>query len=285
MKKLPISQFSDDPIGIAVIVDGVLTDADANPTVDIIRLSDATTVVNDAVSTKDGTGLYSYKVSPASVTSIKGEYRADWTYTLSGQTREYETEFEVVEEMFHWDSLIATERQLVENVYLRLGDLFDSKEGGPYLQNLPQSTFGYETIARLMITEALPYINLAKPPAFIPGFQVGKGATKPFPEGWYGLLEQATFWAVLKHLSRSYIEQPDPQGITTGRLSRSSYRTEWATEAATEKIQLDLMLGQLKRSFRFSTHRALLVAGGMFPSNFLNPARPRWPYVPAMVLN
>lgn len=281
VKRQTISRHSQDVIGIAVYVGGDLADADANPSITITNEGSGVIVVNAEPTVRDGKGLYSYTIRSNTTASL-GYFSALWSYTVGGAARTFLTEYEVVEEQPFWDSLEPQERQLVENVYFRLGDLFDSREGGPYLQDVPQSTFGYETIARLTVTEALPYINLAKPPAFVPGFQVGKGATNKFPEGWHGLLEQGAMWTSLKHLSRSYIEIPDPQNITQGRLDRSRYRQMWAEEADKEKQQLDMMLGQLKRSFRFSTHRALLVAGGMFPNNYArNIARPRWPYVPA----
>lgn len=282
MRSQPVSQHSATSIGIAVYDDGALADPPAGVTLFVQKKEDGTVIVPALTpAERDDTGLYSYRLTPTN-TAERGEYTATWVYTIGGEERRFVSEFTIVREQPYWESLDEAQRQIVENVYHRVSDAWDSTVGGPYLWELPQSNFGLETIARLMVTEAVTYINLYKPKPFIPPFQVGANAGKPFPTAWYGLLEKATFWALCKHLSRSYLEQPNPEGVTTARLDRSDYYTKWRDVASSEQEELNSMLAMLKRAYSYGVRsRASLVAGGIFPISYLDPARPRWPYVAA----
>lgn len=282
MRSQPISQYSSTEIGIATYDSGELADAQGAVTLFVqARLDGRAVVPGLTEADHDGTGLYSYRLTPND-TAVRGEYDVTWVYTMGGEERRFASSFTVVGEQPYWDSLDDEQRRIVENVYHRVSDAWDSTVGGPYLWELPQSNFGLETIARLMATEAVTYINLHKPKAFIPPFTVGAGGGKPFPVAWYGLLEKATFWALCKHLSRSYLEQPNPENVATARLDRRDYYSKWKDVAAGEKAELDPMLAMLKRQYSYGVRsRAQLVAGGIFPISYLDPARPRWPYVAA----
>ena len=49
-----------------------------------------------------------------------------------------------------------------------------------------------------------------------------------FPhEQWGALLEFATYIETIKHLKRSYVEQPDWQGVTVARADRRDYLQRW----------------------------------------------------------
>lgn len=275
-----ISQYSQDQIGVAVVEGNTYTDADANVTVSILRVADLVEVVTDGVATHDDTGLYSYVLTLSTVTAAQGKYRASWAWQIGGDDRAFVYEFEVVDPQPFFDSLSADQKQLVDNVYHHVADLFDSTVGGPYLWELPQTIFGFETVARLVVVDAMTYINFASPKAFIPPFTVGINTPKPFPIGWYGLLEKAATFELFKHLATSYIEIPDAVGVNVARLDRRDYYDRWTRRAAQEKDELDHMVKMLKRDMRFGVKsRSLLLAGGIFPVSYLNPARPRWPYV------
>jgi hypothetical protein len=275
-----ISQWSQDKIGVAVVEINEYTDADGDVTVTILREEDNTEVVTAAVADRDDVGLYSYTLELSSVTGTKGIYKATWDWEVGGDARTFEYEFEIVDIQPFFDSLDAEQKQFVDNVYHAVSDAFDSTVGGPYLWELPQATFGFETVARLMAVDAITYINFSPPKAFVPPYTVGADSPKPFPPSYYGLLERATKYHLFLHLATSYIEIPEAVNVNVARLDRRDYYERWMRRADHEKEELDHMIKMLKRDLRFGVmSRSMLLAGGIFPVSYLNPARPRWPYV------
>lgn len=275
------SQWNTDTIGIGIIEDGGLEDPDSNSvTVTIVRSSDNTTVVSAGVATREDEGLYSYGIKPSTVTAAKSEYTATWEYEIGAVVRSFVYTFDVVDPQPFFDSLDTDQKQLVENIYHHVSDGFDSQKGGPYVWEMPQARFNFETVAKLLVVDAMSYINYASPKAFIPPFNLGASATKPFPIGWYGLLEKAAAYELYKHLATSYLEIPEPVGVNVAHLDRRDYYNRWMDRARIERDELDHMVKMLKRDFRFGVKsRSLLLAGGIFPVSYLNPARPRWPFV------
>jgi len=175
--------------------------------------------------------------------------------------------------MSYWPMLTDAQKLTVDNVYARVSDAFDSTSGGPYLWETLTGTFNpWEVISRMMMTEAISYINLYMPPA------LELDPTK-VPQKWQPLHEKCTYFHFLKHLSRSYIEQPDTPGVNVPRLDRRRYRDEWKREAQDEQRELDNMLRQLKRDY-LTKSRKLLVSGGVLPSKFITATRPSWTYLP-----
>lgn len=258
---------------------GVLVDPDATPTVQVQSDDNQAFIVPaGTLTTRDDLGLYSYALD-SSHTQVKGDYTITWNYSVGGSPRIFVDHFKVTDPMPYWDLLTAHERGVVMNVYARVSDTWDSREGGPYLWELYQTHWNvFETIARIMTTEAMAYINWEFSPAFNPGYEVGVGAKMPFQEAWAGLLDEATYTMFLKHLSRSYIEIPAPQGVSTARVDRTHYRAEWKAEYQEEKAILDRMLKMFKRRFLVTTRSSLLLAGGRIPYLYANPAQPHWRY-------
>lgn len=279
MRKRPVSQYASESVGLAIYESGELVDPDSGVAVTITRDADSVVIVPPALATRDDLGLYSFHIH-SGLTDVKGDYTLRWEFEVGGYDRVFTDRYTVVDSMPFWDSMTFEERQLVANVYFRVSDTFDSREGGPYLWELYQANFNaFEVIARLMATSALDYINYTFQPAFIPPYTLNSGSKK-FPEQWYGMLERAAYVEFLRHLSRSYIEQPDVHGISTGRLDRQRYREEWRKEWEDEKATFDQMLRMFKRKFLAAgaMHRAFLVAGGAAPRMFMNAARPSWRY-------
>src|SRR3989304_4741947 len=158
-----VSQFSADKIGIAVVEVNVPTDADTNDVrLDVVRDSDMTMLVTNALATHDiadgVAGFYSYTLG-VDVTSTKGSYTAIWTWQVGSADREFTYHFAVVDPQPFFDSLDSDQKQLVDNVYHSVADAFDSTVGGPYLWEMPQSMFGFETVARILVVDAMTTIN------------------------------------------------------------------------------------------------------------------------------
>jgi len=281
MRKHPVSQYSEELIGIAVFEAGELQNADGDVLLTITRDSDDFAILINAVATNDGVGLYSYILDSVQ-TQEKGSFTATWNYDFAGDPRIFAFQFEIVDAMPHWDSLEEEHKMMVDNIYHKVSDGFDSTQGGPYVWEMPQSHFNFDTIAKLMMIDALTYLNYSPPKAFIPPFTIGinGGGGPAFPVNWYGLLERATGYELYKHLATSYLEIPEPVGVNVAHLDRREYYDRWMKRAEIEKEELDHMIKMLKREFRFGVKsRSMLLAGGIFPVSYLNPARPRWPYV------
>lgn len=281
MRRRPISQYSSEYIGVATYENGELADPD-NQQVFLSVTRDGVEIIAQTPATRDDVGLYSYLLT-SSDNATKGDYTVTWTYQMNGQNREFTDTYTVTDPMPYWDGLSADERSLAFNVYHKVSDTFDSMEGGPYLWELYQTQWNaFETIAQLMVNDAVTYINFTGQPAFIPPFVVGNADGRTFPEAWYGLLERAAYVEFLRHISRSYIEQPAVVGVDAGRLDRRDYRDRWLQEWRDEKEMLDNMLKMFKRKFLVGgTKRAMLLGGGAIPRLLSVPARPHWRYANA----
>lgn len=274
-----VSQYSTDTIGIGIYEQNQYVDPDNDEVlIAVLKEDTQTLVIENELATRDGLGLYSFALT-VPVTSVKGDYTATWTYTIGGVAKEFKYEFKVVDPQPFFDSLDAAQKQLVDNIYHRVSDGFDSTVGGPYLWELPQSSFSFETISRLMIVDGMNMINYSKPKAFIPPYGIGATSQKQIPPAWYGLVEKAASYELYKHLARSYLEIPAPVGVNVAHLDRREYSQKWMQMAAVEKEELEMQLRMLKRALQYGVRsRSSLLAGGIFPVSYLNPARPRWPY-------
>lgn len=274
-----VSQYSTDTIGIGIYEQNQYVDADNQEVfVSVLREDNESIIIENDMATRDDLGLYSYALSPI-ITSIKGDYTVTWSYTVNSMQKEFKYQFKVVDPQPFFDSLDPAQKQMVDNIYHRVADGFDSTIGGPYLWELPQSSFSYETIARLMVVDAMNLINFSKPKAFIPPYGIGATSGKQIPPAWYGLVEKAASYELYKHLARSYLEMPNPIGVNVAHLDRTLYSQKWMQMAEFEKEELEYQLRMLKRALQYGVRtRSSLLAGGIFPVSYLNPARPRWPY-------
>jgi len=280
----PISLYASEPIGVTIFENGVLTDPDNQ----IVTLSIENTQSNliilpvGTTATRENVGTYAYQLLPEN-TSVEGPYTVTWAWTMNGTARFITDEYQVTPQMNYWNNLLLNERQAVVDVYGRVENSWDSSNGGPYLAELTQSSFNaYEVIARLFQTEAITYFNFEFQPPFDPPYAVGMGATNTVPTPWYGLIEWGIYTALLRHISRSYIEEPNPQNINVPRLDRRDYRDRWRQEWQDEKLMYDKALRQFKRTQLVGSHRSMLVAGGIIPRMLIQPTRPSYIYASSM---
>jgi hypothetical protein len=277
MRVRPIPENAVEPIGIMIYVQGVLTDADSAPTL-VVTNTDNGVVLISGSSVYESTGKYQYMLQ-STQTAVQGNYSANWTYTISGNTRLYNDSFVITDQMPYWQNLTYDERQMVTGIVHRLDKSFDSTAGGPYLQELRQSGFNiYEEVAMVMTGETMDYMNYEFQPVFSPAYEVGFNAMAPFPSTYWGVLATQTYAHFLKHIARNYIEQPTPQGMSAAWMDRRDYYNRWWQLYTFEKEIADKQLRQMKRAFMVGSKRSLLVAGGLIPRMFINPARPHFMY-------
>lgn len=280
MRIRPIPQYSVEPVGIMVYSQGVLINPDSNQVyLEIVNMDNGTVLVSSGTqATYESTGTYQYTLS-SSNTSILGNYQVNWSYKISGSPRQYQDNFIITDQMPYWQNLTYDERQLVANIVHRLDRSFDSTSGGPYLQEMQQSGFNmYEDVAMIMSTEAMDYCNYEFQPIFQPSYEVGANAIAPWPSTYYGVLATQTYAHFIKHIARNYIEQPMPEGMTATWMNRRDYYNRWWSLYEFEKEIADKQLRQMKRNYMVGSKRSMLVAGGLIPRMFVNPARPHFQY-------
>ena len=82
---------------------------------------------------------------------------------------------------------------------------------------------------------------------------------------WGGLLGQYTYVEMIKHLMRSYVEQPVLQGpASITRLDRRDYIERWRTVLQDESAELKSMLDTFKIRRMFGGAPKVLVSGGTY---------------------
>jgi hypothetical protein len=253
-----VSRFSQPGFGLKVYVTDTLTDADDPPTVSLIREGET---VADWTRTSEKTETGSYSVVLSSVeTSAQMLGTLMWNYEISAVPQVYGLDIEVGPSAPAYDALPPAWQEVVEGVYVKFADLFDSPHGGPNLQVYRQTHFGRNRMAQLM-GDAIQSLNSASSPH---AHHVLGGDTFPFDE-WGGLLGDSLYIEAVKHLIRSYVEQPEAVlGVTVSRLDRRDYMDRWGTVLATEQEEFERNLKRYRGANLGLGHVRVLVAGGAY---------------------
>lgn len=210
--------------------------------------------------TDEGSGFYRYEG-----TSQLGVYgwNAQFEF-ISGAKRTIPGEFIIT------DPFAATTtpqvQQVADKVWMRLEDMFDSDEGGPWLRDMTMKYFEPSKVEQF-VAEGMMIINQTPPmteldlgyflieipntdPLFI-------GETTVSPDSF--LVVQATLIAVIKHLIRSYVEQPDVRGANVVFEDRRDYLQRWQSVLQMEEESFRRLLALWKRRFYGFGKSALLV--------------------------
>lgn len=253
-----VSRYGDETVGIYVQKNGVLTDADGNDVAVSITDVDAAVVVASGVATRLSLGTYTYRLSGA-LTNTAGHYAATFSYTVDAVPDTYAMTYTIGEVTPAYDVLSGGFKDVVESVWVRFADLYDSPYGGPHLQVYMQTHFGRNRLAQLL-RQAIGRLNTIAQPTTT----YGLGLDFPFP-AWGALLEQALYVEVVKHLVRSYTEVPEVSlGASIARLDRSGYQGRWQIVLGIETEDLERMLDNFKIAHMGLGAVHVLVSGGAF---------------------
>jgi hypothetical protein len=207
----------------------------------------------------DGSGQVNYQN-----TDLVGEYTVVATFkTVEGVNKSTRADFEVIDPFNPPD---PTEEQLLgELVWRKLEDLFDAEDEGPWLRDMTLNFFNREKIPEF-VNDALFEINNANPPTDVnlDSFFHLSQVTADSP-----LLVQGVYLQVLRHLIRSYTEQPNPTGAPFGYLDRRDYAQRWMAVYQMEADVFKRWLALWKRKFLALGHSKVLVsskAGRLLPA-------------------
>lgn len=238
-------------------------DADGSVTLTYYRQNpDATlTQLFTRTAAHPGTGLYEVNLSAADTDTI-GNFTGMWSYAVNSTAETYQIYISVGESNPDYDRLPDAFKEVVDNVWIRFADLFDSPSGGPHLQTYYQTHWSRGRMAQLM-GMGLRRLNVVSQPHMTFSIDGVGGSVFPLAE-WGGLLEQATYIEALKHLRRSYTEQPQVVVGNVSRLDRTSYWQQWGAILADEESDLKGALDTFKLSYMFLGAPRVLVAGGVY---------------------
>lgn len=277
MERIYVSRFSDPVFALEVRVAGQLADPDAPPTATLVyepgptvaaQLLDPQSDLSQVVvanpppawvrpATRDGVGLYS--IDLAGSTDDPTLASLIWDYQINSQAKKSLTAIEIGDIAPDYDVLPPEWKNVVERAWIRFADLFDSPVGGPNLQVYAVNNFGRNRLAQLL-DAAMQTINGNLAP-FV-SYQVG--GTYPF-DVWGGLLVNALYVEIIKHLIRSYIEQPEVVLATpASRMDRRDYMSRWQTMLNLEQADLSALLSRFRQASMGLGNVSVLVSGGIY---------------------
>lgn len=193
-----------------------------------------------------------------------GHHTGVATFTLSdGTIKSTRTDFEVFDPF----EVVDTQTRIIaDGVWTKLEDCFDAENEGPWIQDMTLNFFHEEKMEKF-IAEALFDINYQNPPTDV-GIDSFVTSTN-FINTNYPLLVQGVFVQVLRHVMRSYVEQPLPTGAQIAYQDRRDYLTRWQGMYELELAQYMRWLALWKRGFLQLGHSRLLVsakAGRLIPA-------------------
>lgn len=256
-----VSQYAVDVVGLKILQNQVPVDADAGVTLTMVS-EDTGNEIFSRLATRNDVGDYS-TIFNSVETSVPGPYTLMWTYALAGQQEYYESGIEVGPAAPSYDGLVAPMKDIIERVMIRIADTIDSPGGGPNLTTYVQSKFGRGRIAELMRI-ALGRMNTIAQPYQTYTVDGDGGATFPYAQ-WGPLLEAMTWIETLKHLIRSYTEQPDFRGSgNISRLDRRDYVQRWRDVLMEEEQAAKSQLDTFKISQMGLGRPAVLISGGVY---------------------
>lgn len=254
-----ISRYAIKTVGIVVHVDGVPTDSEVAVTVDMLQAEDESVIWSGRSTDHPAVGTYEYQIT-SDDSQTPGAFDLRWHVMLNSIAQTPVTFIEVGEAAPAYDALTPELQVLVDRVWVRFADVFDSVFGGPHLQTYFQAHFNRGRLAQLLHTAVGRLNTVAQPHQ-----TYTIDGSKPFPiEQWGYLLEHALYVETIKHLIRSYVEQPDWVGVNVARADRRDYMNRWESVLASEVDDLKSELEVFKIANMGLGRPHVLISGGAY---------------------
>lgn len=274
-----VSQYSNDVLMLSIHIQGVAADPDGNAVQVAMTFEQNNTQVFNQTATRTAPGQYQVQLTSAQ-SAQPGDYTLTWEYSISGTGQFYQTYILIGVADPNYDLLVPAMKSIVEDVYFRLADLFDSPEGGPNLTTYFQTNFSRGRVSQLLRI-AIGLLNTMAQPFQTFTIDGTGGAEFPVAQ-WGGLLTQALFVETIKHLRRSYVEQPLFMGGNVTRVDRRDYMDRWGQILQDEQATLKQQFDVFKISAMGLSRPTVLVSGGVYgrygPTRYAGSAaaRPRY---------
>ena len=278
-----VSQWANDALVFEVMKSGSHHDVDEvadddDLWIDLVREDDDSLVFHRP-ATWSSTGVYETHLS-SDDSATPGHYTLVWRYWMSGVQQEYRTYIEIGPVSPDYDRLCSSMKELISTVWIRFADLYDSPSGGPNLMTYYQTHFNRQRLAQLLRI-AIGTLNTVAQPHMTYTLCGDGGQRFPY-HTWGPLLERSLFIEALKHLIRSYVEQPMFVGGAVTRLDRRDYIDRWNIVLSMEEPVFQRQMEVFKIAHMGLGKPAALVAGGIYGrrgyigGNRHNAARPNW---------
>jgi hypothetical protein len=242
-------------------------DSNSIPAVDITSvifdIQDPTGAKTSTAGTieSDGAGYLRYD----STGKPLGEYVVMVRFLLdSGEKRSTRLDFTIVDP---FATVIPTKDEVIANeVWNMLEDCFDSEEGGPWLRDMTLSFFDRSKIKQF-VKYAMIEVNNTPPlthldtGTFVIVTMGPDGVTpvKADPTEDLPIIVMGTLIQVIRHLMRSYVEQPANMGSEIAFEDRRDYLQRWQLILQDLVPDFQRMLILWKRQFLNLGKSALLV--------------------------
>lgn len=228
--------------------------------------SDTTPTINNDPGSIIADGHAQYLVDSL-IVDEPGEYLATAQFVLNNnEKRTIIVDFDAVDP---FETVGASDIDpWVDLTWRKLEDCFDSEIGGPWLRDMTLARFDKSKI-KTLLPDALLDINVQQP---ITSFDEN---SFPLDNDGGALLSQALLVVTIRHLMRSYAEQPDTNNSPVAFLDRRRYQETWGKMLEVEDAQYRRVLALWKRQyFGFGKSKLLVAtkAGRLIPA----PMRTRY---------
>lgn len=206
-------------------------------------------------------------------TAAPGVYNTQVTFVLgNGAKRSTMFAFEVIDPLESSTEATTNQDKALDMGWMLFEDIFDSELGGPWLRDKTLAQFNRDKLARFLPRAFYRIGNTYQPIVAYDDTNFPYDAHMP-------LLSQALLVEVIKHLMRSYVEQPAQPNANIPYFDRRDYLNRWQLILqGEEKLLLEWLDLFKKEQMGFESS---LLVGGYSTNSIRYPRymRGRIPYV------